>query len=162
MNGNKVATLIAIFAIVLFGGYSASKAQNRTNKKINDWTISSSTFIGLREGGRSFSLDSRGVLNKRSTKDGETSKKVKEDDLREITGLLAALRLPGTKTKIVKGAKVYDYGYWHFGITLDGKYYPMEGFAYNDSRFLVLTKNQKQTFEKLKEKLREIGVGVIR
>jgi len=132
------------------------QAQQSAGKKIKTWSISSSAFIGLREGSRNFSLDGEGNLKKRS-RSGETTAAVAGADLQEIGDLLQALELPRTKNRIVKGARVDDYPYWNFTITLDGKGYLMEGFSFNNETYVVLSAKQKETFLKLKEKLGQIG-----
>lgn len=154
----NIKNILSLTMVLLFLTFTACpvQAQQSAGKKIKTWSISSWAFISLREGSRNFSLDSEGNLKKQS-RSGETTATVDGADLQEIGDLLQALELLRTKTRIVKGAQVYDYPYWDFTITLDGKSYLMEGFSFNDQRFVVLSAKQKEAFLKLKEKLDQIG-----
>jgi hypothetical protein len=155
MKQNRLLSLVVALGFLVFG-FSMAEAQKTSDKKIKTWAIYYSRFISLREGGRSFSLDGRGNLEK-SSKKGETKETLVEADLQEIVKLLQELNLPGTKTKTVKGKKIYDYPYWSFTIELNGKSFLMEGFSFNDAKFLVLTKKQEQIFAKLNKKMEEVG-----
>ena len=123
---------------------------------LENWSIHSSAFLGLREGGRSFSLDSRGGLEKRS-KNHETKTTVHAADLQEIAKLIQELNLPRAKTRSVRGKKIYDFPYWNFTISLNGKSFLMEGFSFYDAKFVVMTKNRRKAFSKLKDKLIQVG-----
>lgn len=149
-------TLIILFGVIMFSGSITAEAQKLSGNTSRTWEISSSAFLSLREGGRSFSLDSKGNLVKRR-KNIETKEMVKAEALVEIVGLLQELNLSRTITKTVKGKRIYDYPYWNFTIVLDGKDFLMEGLSFGDAKFTVLTEKQKQTFAKLKEKLSEVG-----
>lgn len=156
MNRNRFLILITVAGFLILTGNFNAQAQKVQGNKIKNWEITYSAFISLREGGKSFSLDSKGNFEKRS-KNNKTNETLKDADLQEIVKLLAELNLPGTKTKTVKGKGIYDYPYWHFTIELDGRSYLMEGLSFDDADYLVLSKKQQRTFAKLKEKLKEIG-----
>lgn len=151
---NRILSLMMVFGFLVFGA-TLAEAQ-KSSVKIKTWAINYSRFISLREGGRSFSLESQGNLEKR-TKNSKTNETVAEADLQEIVKLLAELNLPRTKTKTVKGKKIYDYPYWSFTIEIDGKSYLMEGLSFDDAKFVVLTAKQKGIFAKLKENLNQVG-----
>lgn len=140
----------------MFSGGITAEAQKLSGNTFRTWEISSSAFLSLREGGRSFLLDSNGILKKRRG-NSETTEIVKAEALQEIVGLLQELDLSRTRTKTVNGKRIYDYPYWNFTIVLDGKGFLMEGFSFGDAKFTVLTEKRKQTFAKLKEKLSEVG-----
>ncbi len=149
-------TLIMLLGTVLLTGSFTAKAQKLPGNTFRTWEITSSAFVSLREGGKSFLLDSKGNLVKRR-KDSETKETVKEEGLQEIVRLLQDLDLPRTVTKSVKGKRIHDYPYWNFTIVLDGKSFLMEGFSFGDTKVTVLTEKRKQNFAKLKEKLSEVG-----
>ena len=151
---NRILGLMMVFGFLAFG-VTLAEAQ-KSSVKIKTWAINYSRFISLREGGRSFSIDGQGNLETRS-KNSKTNETVAEGDLQEIVKLLAELNLPRTKTKTVKGKKIYDYPYWSFTIELNGKSYLIEGLSFDDAKFGVLTAKQKQIFAKLNEKLEKIG-----
>jgi len=123
---------------------------------VASWSIHSSAFLSLREGGRSFSLDSRGNLERR-TKNLETKRTVQTADLQEIAKLIQELNLPRAKTKLVRGRRIYDFPYASLTISLNGKSFLMEGSSFYDAKFVVITKARQQTFSKLKDKLTEVG-----
>lgn len=156
MNRDKFLVSIVAFGFLMLGCNLAADAQRRSGKEFRTWAIHSSAFLSLREGGKSFSLNDKGVLEKRS-KNSETKETVKAADLQQIVKLLRELDLTRTKTKTVKGKGIYDWPYWGFTIEINGKSFLMEGFFFDDANLRVLTKKQTQTFVTLKEKLNEIG-----
>ena len=158
MRKIKYQTIAAVVLIcgwmVLFviSGTAQKTSTVKSAKDFETWSIHSSAFISLREGGKSFSLNSKGDLQRRS-KNIETRGTVEAADLQEITNLIQNLNLPRTRTRTVKGKKIYDYPYWSFTILLDGKSFPVEGFSFADAKFLVLTATQRKTLDQLKLKL---------
>jgi hypothetical protein len=132
------------------------RATRHQDRKPENWSIHSSVFLGLREGGRSVSLDSKGNLEKRS-KNQESKITVHAADLQELTELIRELGLPRAKTRTVKGKKIYDFPDSSFTITLNGRSFLMDGSSFYDARFVVMTKNRQQAFSRLKEKLTAVG-----
>lgn len=155
---NRFFTLAIVLAGLVFSGNFTAEAQKLSAKEFKTWTIHSSAFLSLREGGRSFSLDCEGNLEKRS-KTGGTKEKLEPSYLQQIVKLLQELDLSQTKTKTVKGKGINDWPYWNFTIDLDGKSFLMEGLSFYDADFRVLTKKEKQIFAQLKEKLMEVGAA---
>ena len=147
-----------LLGTIVFTGSFTVEAQKLPGNTFRTWEISSSAFLSLREGGKSFSLDSKGNLVKRR-KNNETKEIVQGEFLQEIVRLLDELNLSRTMTKTVKGKRIHDYPYWNFTIVLDGRGFLMEGFSFYDAKYSVLTEKRKQTFAKLKEKLSEVGAG---
>jgi hypothetical protein len=134
--------------------FSAVEAQPA---KVKTWSISESQGGGFAGNSKSYTLDSTGDL-RRMTRTGENFEKIDEKKIAEIGRLVAALKLPGTKLKTVKGVRIYDGIFTSFVINLDGKAYKIEGTSFDDAKYIDLSAKQKATLEKLKEKLGELKV----
>lgn len=159
----KLSTIVLslILAVVLQGeicsGIKAqTKSQTDKTPTFKAWRISYSQGGGLKGFSKAYSIDSESNLKVKNNKD-ETIKEVEKSDLSIIKNLLQQLKLPTTKTKVVKGKQIYDGIYSTFTITLDGKDFRVEGSSFYDAKYLYLTKTQQDTLKQLKEKLSEIG-----
>ena len=154
MKRTKILSLLLMLGFLAVGGTFTVKAQKLSNK-FKVWEISEGRSGGRTGRIESSSIGSDGNLIKREGS-LKTTKKIDEPDLREIVKLLTELKLPGTKTRIVKGKRIYDGVYGWFTITLDGKDYKLEGSSFYDEKQVALTAAQKKTLDKLKSKLAEI------
>ena len=157
-----LATIFMALVISMFlagsAGAQSSDPDNPTNKKIPTWRISEAKSGGLRGKTDGYSIDSYGHLV--DTKDSkQTTRKVTSAELAELGNILVGLRLPGTKTRMVKGDGIYDGVYGGLTITLDGKDYKIEGNSFYAERQLVLSASQKAGLEQLKQKLAKIRTG---
>ena len=141
--------------VVLFGisGIAQRTLTVKNTNGFNTWAVYSSEILSVNEGGRTFSLDSAGNLQKRSKNIFESKKVVEAADLQQIAKLLRKLNLPRTKARTVKGKGLYDYSYSNLTIMLDGKNFIVEGSSFEDEDFLVLTATQRKTLDQLKRKL---------
>ncbi len=154
MKRTKLLSLLVILGFFVVGAAFTVKAQKLSNK-FKTWEISEGQSGGIAGMIKSYSLDSKGNLIER---DGsiETTKKIDETSLQEIVKLLEELKLPRTRTRIVKGDRIYDGVYGDFTIRLDGKVYKVEGNSFYKEKQVVLSASQKKTLDKLKSKLAEI------
>ena len=144
--------MLGFFAV---GGAFTGQAQKLSNKQIKTWTIYEGKGGGRAGKIDSYSIDSDGAFAE--TKGSKTTtSRIPAADLQELVKLLKDLKLPGTKTKIVKGDGIYDGVYGGLTITLDGKKYKIEGNSFYAEKQLVLLEGQKQTLDRLKRKLTEI------
>lgn len=155
MKKDKILSLLIMFGFLLLGGVSTVKTQKLSNKTFKTWKISAGESGGMPGMIESYSLDSDGnFIEVKNSK--TTTKKIDETDLQEFVELLKELKLPASKTKLVKGSRIYDGVYGGFTITLDGKTYKIYGDSFNDQKQVVLTATQKKTFDKLQEKFGQI------
>ena len=100
-------------------------------------------------------MNSEGNLSERVGAQ-ETTKKIDATVLSEIVKMLEELNLPGAKSKIVKGSKIWDGDMSGVFIRLDGKEFIINASLHDDQRQILLTATQKKTLDKLKSKLVEI------
>ncbi len=154
MKRTKSLSLLVILGFFVVGAAFTVKAQKLSNK-FKTWEISEGRSGGIRGMTERYSLDSNGNLIKRQGST-ETTQKIGETALLEIVKLLGELKLPGTRTGIVKGDGIYDGIYGGFTIRLDGKVYKVEGKSFYKETQVVLTASQKKTLDELKSKLTEI------
>lgn len=144
--------MLGFFAV---GGAFTGQAQKLSNKQIKTWTIYEGKGGGKAGRIDSYSIDGDGALAE--TKASKTTiRKIAPADLQQLVKLLRDLKLPWTKTKIVKGDGIYDGVYGGLMITFDGKKYKIEGNSFYAEKQLVLTEPQKQILDRLKQKLAEI------
>jgi len=159
MRKTKYQTIAAVVLIcgwvILFGisGIAQKTLTVRNTNALNTWAIHSSAILSLSEGGRTFSLDSAGNLQKRTKNIFESKKIVEPAELQQIAKLVQKLNLPRTKSRTVKGKGLYDYSYSNLTIMLNGKSFIVEGSSFDDEEFLVLTATQRKTLDQLKRKL---------
>lgn len=150
---SKTFVLVIVW-MVLFGIYGI--AQNTTaitNQPA--WKISEWRGGGIRGTVKSVSLDSDGNLNQQNgTK--VNNRNVERSLLNEIRKSILDLNLPRTRTKIVKGKRIYDGIYSGLTITLSGKDYKIEGSSFYDAKYVDLTPKQQQLLQQLKEKWESI------
>ncbi|MEQ1763405.1 MAG: hypothetical protein ABL984_09705 [Pyrinomonadaceae bacterium] len=155
MARERILSLLIMLGFFVVGGAFTGQAQKLSIKQIKTWTIYEGKGGGRAGRIDSYSIDSDGAFGEtRGTK--TTVRKIAAADLQELVKLLKDLKLPGTKTKIIKGDGVYDGIYGGLTITLDGKHYKIEGNSFYDEKQLVLMEPQKKTLDRLKRTLTEI------
>ena len=152
---NNILTIVV--AVFMLGGSLTAEAQRLPGKT---WTIEEGKGGGRAGRMNGYSISSDGMLVE-TVNSKSTTRKIGSAELQQLANLVEGLRLPGTKTKIVKGAGIYDGYYGGFTVTLDGVKYKLEGNSFYNEKQLVLSESQKRTLDGLKRKLTEIrAMGV--
>lgn len=132
--------MLGFFAV---GGAFTCQAQELSTKQIKTWTIYEGKGGGRTGKIDSYSIDSDGAFVE--TKGSKTTtSKIATANLQELAKLLEGLKLPGTKTKLVKGDGIYDGVYGGLTITLGTKKYKIEGNSFYDEKQLVLLEAEKK------------------
>jgi hypothetical protein len=155
MKQKIILNLLMILGFLTVAGSFTAEAQKLSNNKFKTWKISDGQSGGIAGRIENYSISSDGNSIEQANMK-TTTQKIDETDLQEIVGLLEELKLPGTKTKLVKGSRIYDGVYGGLTITLDGKDYKIEGNSFYDEKQIVLTAAQKKTLDQLKRKLAQI------
>jgi len=149
----KRTKILGFLLIFIAFGLTVAEAQTA---KFKSWKITSSTsggFAGIR---KACVLDHLGNLNC-DNRDEHNYNKIEDEKIAELGKLIRALKLPGTRLKTVKGARIYDGIYTSFVIALDGREYTVEGSSFDDAKYLRLSKKQREIFDRLKALFKEIS-----
>jgi hypothetical protein len=152
MKRTKILGFIFILTIMAIS-FSTVEAQTT---KFKTWKITVSQSGGYTGIMKSYALDNEGKLV-RINKNQQIIEIIDPAKTEEIGKLIKELSLPRTKSKTVKGQRIYDGIYSSLVINLEGKDYKVEGNSFDDAKFLALTKKQKGKLEELKAKFNEIN-----
>jgi hypothetical protein len=159
INRRKILSFLMIIGFFAAVKIFTINAQTPAKETVKTWRIFSSQG-SITATLRSYLLDSGGNFKETVNTKAVANKKNDETDLREISRLLHELNLPGAKTKIVKGSKIWDSYTSSVFITLDAKDFMIIGRPSADERQIMLSAKQKRIFLKLKKHLEKIGFKI--